>query len=176
MQGGRKSRLFSCTYLNFFLLTLCDYLTQGASRKIWFMLFIVFNAWYLLWLWAGPVRGSGFWQIPGTRLRHINNLRKRGLGTIMLCLQSHLQSWYFLWPLHQSRSSSNLFLMSIKGVWNNCELLTICLVKLISILLNYKIKDNIDYHGMFVGKLQINYISLKKKGKRSADIMLIKLM
>ena len=28
-----------------------------------------FYAWYLLlvWLWAGPVRGSGFCQIPGTR-------------------------------------------------------------------------------------------------------------
>ena len=34
------------------------------------------------------------------RLRHINNLRKRRLGTIMLRLQNDLQSRYFLWPLY----------------------------------------------------------------------------
>ena len=38
------------------------------------------------------------------RLWHINNLCKRKLGTIMLRVQSR----YFLWPPHQSRSSSNL--------------------------------------------------------------------
>ena len=38
------------------------------------------------------------------RLRHINNLCKRKLGTIMFPVQSR----YFLWPLHQSRYSSNL--------------------------------------------------------------------
>ena len=38
------------------------------------------------------------------RLWHINNLWKRKLGTIMF----HVQSRYFLWPLHQSRSSSNV--------------------------------------------------------------------
>ena len=50
------------------------------------------------------------------RLQHINNLCKRRLGTIMLRLQSDLQSRYFLWPMHQSCSSSNLqalFLTSI---------------------------------------------------------------
>ena len=34
MQGGRQSRLFSRTYLHFFVLTLWDYLTQGASHTI----------------------------------------------------------------------------------------------------------------------------------------------
>ena len=52
----------------------------------------------LVWLWAGPVRGSGFCQIPGTRDcgTLINNLRKQRLATIILRSQSDLQSRYFL--------------------------------------------------------------------------------
>ena len=34
MQGERQSRLFGRTYLHFFVLTLWDYMTQGASHTI----------------------------------------------------------------------------------------------------------------------------------------------
>ena len=59
-------------------------------------------------------------------------------------------------------------------------MLTICLVKLISILINYKVKVNfyneLIYHWMFLRKSRINYISLgpfrkkNKKEKYPADI------
>ena len=49
-------------------------------------------------------------------------------------------------------------------------MLTICLVKLISILINYKVKVNfynqLIYHWMFLGKSRINYISLEPLGKK----------
>ena len=83
-----------------------------------------------------------------------------------------LQSRYFFWPLHQSRSSSNLqtlLLMSIEGARNNSEMLTICFVKLISILLNYKVKDNI-FRGKATNKLYL----FEKKKEKPVDIMLSK--
>ena len=40
MQSWRQCRLFSRTYLLFFVLTLRDYLTQGASHTIQFMLML----------------------------------------------------------------------------------------------------------------------------------------
>ena len=42
-------------------------------------------------------------------------------------------------------------------------MITICLIKLIPTLLNYKVKDifyNKFNHRMFVGKSQMNYISI----------------
>ena len=85
MQGGR--RLFSRTYLHFFGLTLWDYLTQGASHTKRFTLFIVLCL-------VSTVSMTVSWSYKGKRvfpnprhkrLRHMNNLRKRRLGTIMLC-------------------------------------------------------------------------------------------
>ena len=50
-------------------------------------------------------------------------------------------------------------------------MLTICLVKLISILINYKVEVNfyneLIYHWMFLGKSRINYISLGPLGKET---------
>ena len=97
--GLSGTRLFSrVTYLHFFVLTLWDYLTQRTSHTILFTLFIASCFVSTVWLWAGPVRGSGFCQIPGTRDcgTLINNLRKKRLGTIILRSQSDLQSRYFL--------------------------------------------------------------------------------
>ena len=59
-------------------------------------------------------------------------------------------------------------------------MLTICLVKLILILLNYKVKyiffyNELNYHGIFLGKPQINYMYLtttKKKNTRLTLYML----
>ena len=98
-RGISGTRLFSrVTYLHFFVLTLRDYLTQRASHTILFTLFIASCLVSTVWLWAGPVRGSGFCQIPGTRDcgTLINNLRKKRLGTSILRSQSDLQSRYFL--------------------------------------------------------------------------------
>ena len=97
--GLSGTRLFSrVTYLHFFVLTLWDYLTQRASHTILFTLFIASCFVSTVWLWAAPVRGSGFCQIPGTRDcgTLINNLQKKRLGTSILRSQSDLQSRYFL--------------------------------------------------------------------------------
>ena len=52
-------------------------------------------------------------------------------------------------------------------------MLTICLVKLISILINYKVKVNfyneLIYHWMFLGKSRVNYISLGPFGKKNKE-------
>ena len=80
--GLSGTRLFSrVTYLHFLVLTLWDYLTQRASHTILFTLFVASYFVSTVWLWAGPVRGSGFCQIPGTRDcgTLINNLRKKSL-------------------------------------------------------------------------------------------------
>ena len=85
MQGGR--RLFSRTYLHFFGLTLWDYLSQGASHTKRFTLFIVLclvSTVSMTVSWAS--KGKRVFPNPRhKRLRHMNNLRKRRLGTIMLC-------------------------------------------------------------------------------------------
>ena len=65
--GLSGSRLFSRTYLHFFVLTLWNHLTQRASHTILFTLFIFSCLVSTVWLRAGPVRGSVFCQIPGTR-------------------------------------------------------------------------------------------------------------
>ena len=82
----------------FFVLTLWDYLTQRASHTILFTLFIVSCLVSTVWLWAdkgteGKRVLPNFWH---KRLRHINNLRKRRLCTILLRSQSDSQSRYFL--------------------------------------------------------------------------------
>ena len=88
----------SRTYLHFFVLTLWDYLTERASHTILFTLFIVSCLVSTVWLWAdkgteGKRVLPNFWH---KRLRHINNLRKRRLCTILLRSQSDSQSRYFL--------------------------------------------------------------------------------
>ena len=82
----------------FFVLTLWDYLTQRASHTILFTLFIVSCLVSTVWLWAdkgteGKRVLPNFWH---KRLRHINNLRKRRLCTILLRSQSDSQSRYLL--------------------------------------------------------------------------------
>ena len=69
-----------------------NYLMQGAVTKNSFHS-TSFHAWYLLW--AGPLRGSRFCQIPTQEIVAHKQIK------IL-----HLQSRYFLWPLHQSRLSS----------------------------------------------------------------------
>ena len=89
--GLSGSLLFSRTYLHFVVLTLWDYLTQRASHTILFTLFIVSCLVSTVWLWAD--KGKRVLPNPWhKRLRHINNLRKRRLGTIMLRSQSDSQS------------------------------------------------------------------------------------
>ena len=92
MQGGRLSwrRLFSRTYLHFFVLTLWDYFTQGAShtRTKRFTLLIVLCLVYTVSMTvSGSCKGKRVLPNPRhKRLRHMNtDLRKRRLGTIMLC-------------------------------------------------------------------------------------------
>ena len=88
--GLSGSRLFSRTY----------YLTQRASHTILFTLFIVSCLVSTVWLWANK-ETDGKRVLPNSwhkRLRHINNLRKRRLGTMMLRSQSDSQSTY----MHQS--------------------------------------------------------------------------
>ena len=70
-----------------FVLTLWDYLTQGASHTKQFTLFIVLC---LVSTVSMTVGGSckGKRVLPSPRHKrswHINNLHKRRLGTIMLC-------------------------------------------------------------------------------------------
>ena len=97
--GLSGSRLFSRTYLHFFVLTLWDYLTQRASHTILFTLFIVSCLVSTVWLWADKGTAEGKRVLPNPwhkRLWHRNNLRKRRLGTITLRLQRDSQSRYFL--------------------------------------------------------------------------------
>ena len=92
----------------FLVLTLWDYLMQGASHTKRFTLFIVLCLVSTVSMTvSGPCKGKREMPNPRhKRLQHMNtDLLKRRLGTIMS-----------LSPLHQSRSSSNLqtiFLMSI---------------------------------------------------------------
>ena len=97
MQGGRLSwrRLFSRTYLHFFVLTLWDYFTQGAShtRTKRFTLLIVLCLVYTVSMTvSGSCKGKRVLPNPRhKRLRHMNNLRKRRLGTITLsCKVDHI--------------------------------------------------------------------------------------
>ena len=71
----------------FFGLTLWDYLTQGGSHTKRFTLFIVLCLVSTVSMTVSrSCKGKRVFPNPRhKRLRHMNNLRKRRLGTIMLC-------------------------------------------------------------------------------------------
>ena len=171
MQGGRLSgsRLFSRTYLQFFCSNFEGLFDAGSWRRGPVTLAqnglrsSSFYARYLLlvWLWAGPVyQGeAGFAKSPTQE----NNLRKRRLGTIMLSCKADISYDHTSYIL-------NVNLGNMEQFW---KMLTICLVKLILILFDYKVKVNfyneLIYHWMFLGKSRIKYISLGPFGKKNKN-------